>query len=259
MDYFEKIEKNPYKDLYWNVPEEQKRGEAAVIGGNAGSFRAPVKTAEFLLKEFPLKTVRVVLPESLKTKLPPLPDAVFLKDTAGGSFSDHEELLEATSAVDFSLLIGDLSKNSLTAKEIEKTCEGAQKPLLVTRDAVDMLVGNEKILMQENLIIMGSIPQWQKIFKGVYYPKMIMMSQSLVQIAEAFHKFTLSYPAQVVTLHDGQILVAKNGIVKAIPLIKTKCSILTVWNGELAARTVALNLYNPEKFIEATVSALTMD
>ena len=103
MEYFEKIEKNPYKDLYWNVPEEQKKGEVAVVGGNAQNFRVPVKTAEYLMGNFPLKTVRVVLPETLKSKLPPLPDAVFLKDVAGGSIVDTEGLSAVLEAVDFSV------------------------------------------------------------------------------------------------------------------------------------------------------------
>ena len=256
MEYFKKIEKNPYKDLYWNVPDGQQKGEVAVVGGNAQNFRAPVKTAEFLLGNFPLKTVRVVLPETLKPKLPPLPDAVFLKDTAGGSFADSEGLLKAIEATDFGLIVGDLSKNSVTEKEIAKACEKSKKPLLITRDGVDIMAGQEKVLMKDDLILMGSLVQWQKIFKGVYYPKVLLASQSLVQVSEAFHKFTLSYPVNVVTFHDGQILIAKNGKVVAVPLVKTTYSVLTIWNGELAARILALNLYNPGKFIEATAAGL---
>ena len=256
MEYFEKIGKNPYKDLYWNIPDGQKRGEVAVIGGNAQSFRVPVKTAEYLLGNFPLKTVRVVLPETLKSKLPPLPDAAFLKDTAGGSFADGEELLKVVSATDFGLIIGDLSRNSVTEREIAKAAEKSKKPLLITRDGVDMMAGQEKVLMKDNLILMGSLVQWQKIFKSVYYPKVLLASQSLVQVSEAFHKFTLSYPVNVVTLHEGQIIIAKDGKVIAVPLVKTTYSVLTIWNGELAARILALNLYNPGKFIEATVASL---
>ena len=256
MEYFKKIDKNPYEDLYWNVPKEQKMGEVAVIGGNAQSFRTPIRAAEYLSKEFPLKTIRVVLPESLKSKLPPLPDAVFLKDAANGSFAETEGLLKVIDAVDFGLLVGDLSKNSVTGQKIAEVCEKVKKPLLVTRDAVDLLAGREKVLMNENLTLMDSLVQWQKIFKGVYYPKVLLTSQSLVQVAEAFHKFTLSYPVNVVTLHDGQILVAKNGNVVVVPLVKTTYSVLTIWNGDLAAKITAINLYNPEKFIEATVAAI---
>lgn len=258
MEYFEKIEKNPYKDLYWNVPEEQKRGEMVVAGGNAQNFRVPVKTAEFLLGNFPLKTVRLILPEMLKSKLPPLPDVVFLKDVAGGSIADADGLVKAFDAVDFSVIVGDLSKNSATAGAVGKAIIGGEKPILVTRDAVDLIAGEkiEQILMREDLTLVGSLVQIQKILKAVYYPKMLLASQSLVQVVEVFHKFTLSYPVQIVTLHEGQVLIAKNGRVVAVPMVQTPYSVLTIWNGEMAARIACLNLYNPGKFIEATVAAV---
>ena len=230
----------------------------AVIGGNAQNFRVPVAVAEYLLKEFPLKTVRVVLPEALKSKLPPLPDAVFLKDVAGGSIADAEGLKKIVDAVDFSIMVGDLSKNSVTAETVKKACLDSKRPILITRDAVDLIAGEklERILMREDLILVGSLAQMQKILKNVYYPKVLTLSQPLMQVVEVFHKFTLSYPARIVTFHDGQIMVAFNGKVVAVPMAKTPYSVLTIWNGEMAGRIAAMNLYNPGKFIEATVAAV---
>ena len=258
MEYLEKITKNPYKDLFWNIPSEQKKGVASVIGGNGQNFKTPMKTAEFLTGAFPLKEVKVVLPDVLKPKLPPLDNLVFLKTTDTGSFSEADEIKAAIENVDSSLIIGDLSKNAITAKIFGKAICGSKKPLLLTRDAIDLVAdeGMDKILMRENLIIYGSIAQWQKIFKSVLYPKILQPSQSLLQVAESFHKFTLSYPVQVVTFHDGQMLIAKNGKVAVVALIQTEYSPLTIWSGELACKILALNLYNPDKFIEATVAAL---
>ena len=134
----------------------------------------------------------------------------------------------------------------------------AEKPTLITRDSVDVLAENlsEQTLMNENLMFLASMPQLIKIFRAVYYPKMILLSQSLVQVAEALHKFTLSYPASIITLHNGQILLAKNGLVKAVPLEKTNYTPLSIWQGELAAKIVAMNLYNPDQFLDATISAI---
>ena len=77
-----------------------------------------------------------------------------------------------------------------------------------------------------------------------------------MQVAEVLHKFTLSYPVKIVTLHNGQVLIAENGIVKAVALEMTGYSPITVWSGELAAKIVAMNLYNPNSFIKATVTAI---
>lgn len=258
MEYLSKITKNPYKDLYWNIPEEQKQGVVAVVGGNGQNFKTPMKTAEFVDKEFPLKEVKVALPDVLKPKLPPLDNLVFLKTTDTGSFSEADEIKNIIEKVDFSMMVGDMSKNAITAKIFGAALVDSKKPVILTRDAVDLATeGNlEKLLMRENLTIFGSLAQWQKIFKTVLYPKILLASQSLVQVAEAFHKFTLSYPVQAILFHDGQILICKNGKVAVVPLIQTKYSPLTIWSGELASEIMGLNIYNPDKFIEATVAAV---
>ena len=103
---------------------------------------------------------------------------------------------------------------------------------------------------------MGSLVQIQKVFRTVYYPKVILLSQSLVQITEALHKFTLSYPVSIITLHNNQIIVAKNGEVAVVPLEKSGYTPISIWNGELAAKIMAINLYNPNNFIKATVAAI---
>ena len=116
----------------------------------------------------------------------------------------------------FSYVFVDLSKNQVTGRAVASACESSDRPLLITRDSVDLVAENgpERLLMNEQLIIMGSLAQLQKMLRAVYYPKMLLLSQSLVQVTEVLHKFTLSYPAKIVTLHNGQILVAVNGTVK---------------------------------------------
>lgn len=256
MDYFEKLENNPYEDLYWNIPEK-KQGAVNVIGGNGQSFRTEVKVAEYLAGNYPVETVNTVLPEVLEGKLPPVENFKFLPATEGGTFSG-EGLVEIMNGADFNLIIGDLSKNAVTSKAVTSTCEASEKPIVITRDTVDLIAENgpEKVLMNENMIIFGSLAQMQKILRAVYYPKMLLLSQSLVQVVEVLHKFTLSYPVSIVTLHNGQLLVAKDGTVKAMPLEKSGYSPIMLWNGELAAKIVALNLYNPNNFIGATIAAI---
>lgn len=257
MDYFEKLEKNPYEDLKWNIPE-RKQGTVNVIGGNASHFRTEVKVAEFLNAEYPVESAKVVMPDALKSKLPPLPDFVFLPSTETGSLAESQELLDTFNTADFNLVMGDLSRNKVTGKAVTSACHFAEKMTLVTRDSVDAIAdsGAEKLLMNENLIFLASMPQLIKLLRAVYYPKMLLQSQSLVQVAEVLHKFTLSYPVRIVTLHNGQVLVAESGNVKAVALETTGYSPITFWGGELAAKIVALNLYNPNNFIPATVCAL---
>ena len=256
MDYFEKLEKNPYEDLYWNLPE-RKSGTINVIGGNAQSFRAEIKVAEFLEAKYPIDKVDTILPESLKSQLPSLDNFKFLKATESGSFVG-DGLAEILNAADYNLIIGDLSKNSITGKAVVSACQSSEKPVLITRDAVDLVSENgpDKLLLNGNMNVFGSLAQMQKLLRAVYYPKMLLLSQSLVQVVEVLHKFTLSYPVGIVTLHNGQILVARDGTIKAVPLESSGYSPIMIWNGELAAKIVAINLYNPNDFVYATVAAI---
>ncbi len=256
MDYFEKVEKNPDEDLGWNIPE-RAQGSVNIIGGNANSFRTEIKVAEFLANHYKIKEVNVILPDALKGKLPDLPNIQFLPSTESGSFDESQELINVFGTAEFNLILGDLSKNSMTARALASAYKSSEKSLLITRDAVDLLTetGAEKTLMNENLVLFASVAQLQKLLRAIYYPKMLLLSQSLVQVAEVLHKFTLSYPISVVTLHNEQILIASSGTVRAMPLSKTGYAPLDFWNGELAAKITALNLFNPNNFIGATTCA----
>ena len=156
MDYFKKIEENPYKDLAWNIPE-RKQGVVSVLGGNSQNFRTVVKVAEFLQSKYPLRKTNVVLPGSLKGKIPMLPDFVFLSSTDSGSFADAEELKKNINETDCSLLVGDFSKNSITGKAVAGACADSEKPLLITRDAVDLIAENtaDRVLMNEHVMVLG--------------------------------------------------------------------------------------------------------
>ena len=158
MEYLHKIEKLEDKeDLLWNIPE-QKQGDINIIGGNLQNFRTSVKVAELLTANYPLKTINVVLPDALKNKLPPLPNLVFLSSTDSGSLANATEITNTLDSADFNLLVGDFSKNSITTQAIAEACQKTTKQAIVTRDTVDLLTEGktERILMNENLILMGS-------------------------------------------------------------------------------------------------------
>ncbi|MBR3122037.1 hypothetical protein IKF28_01180 [Candidatus Saccharibacteria bacterium] len=257
MEFFEKIDAIPAEDLSWNIPE-QKQGKVNVIGGSVQNFRTEIKTAEFLTEKYPLEEVRMVLPEKLKNKLPPLPNFCFVPATESGSIADSQLLRDAFNTADFNLVLGDLSRNNVTGQAISSACEATEKMTVLTRDSVDLVADYkpEKFLMNENLIIFASLVQLQKLLKAIYYPKMLLMSQPLMQVAEVLHKFTLSYPIAIMTLNNDQILVAENGTVKALALEKSGYSTITIWSGELVAKVVAMNLYNPNNFLGATINAI---
>lgn len=257
LDYWTKItDKKPYSDLEWNIPE-QKTGRVNLIGGNSNSFAIVAKTAAFINNTFPVKDLNIILPDSLRGKIPPIPGVNFSTSTDSGSFAKSPLLNEYVNSADFSIFIGDLSKNSATSIAISEAIKNSDKPILLTRDSID-LVSMEmiNIIERENLFIVGSMAQLQKLFRAVYYPKMILLSQPLLPVIETLHKFTLSYKTTILTFHQEQIIIANNGKINTIPIKNTIYTPLSLWNGELAAKITLNNLYTPGKPLEATTFAV---
>lgn len=254
--FLTKHDENPYADLFWNLPEVKKRS-ANVIGGNLQNFQTVVRTAEFLASHFPLESVSAIIPETLRSKVPDLPNFQFLPATDSGSFNG-DKMVETINAADANLVVGELSKNSITARAVLESLAKAEKPVMVTRDAVDLLASQnpESVFLNSNVSLLATAAQLQKLLRAIYYPRVMTLSQSLLQIAELLHKFTISYPLGIVTLFSGQIMVAKDGAVESTPLFNSKFSPITLWSGQFASQLVALNLYNPQDFVRASIAAV---
>lgn len=258
LEYWKKQTKDTplYAELAWNIPE-QKSGNVALLGGNSQSFSTIVRCAEYINKNFPVKDLEIILPDSLKKKIPPIDNIIFTPSTESGSFANSPDLESAGQSSDATLILGDLSKNSTTATAIVNFIKSNETPIYLTRDTIDLVsTGSADFIDQNNLCWIGTMAQIQKLFKSLYYPKMLLLSQPLLPTLEALHKFTLSYPSTIVTLHEGQIIIAAHGNITTTPIEQTNYSPLSLWSGELAAKIAVFNLYNPNKPLEATTAAL---
>ena len=254
--FWQKQEKPLFSDLEWNFPEK-KQGSVSIIGGNSQNFSSVNFVSGKMAQDFPIETITSILPDALRRKIPPVPGVEFLPSTDSGSFKKSSEFSSALASADFNLLIGDFSKNSETAVAVSEAIKKSEKPILLTRDTIDLVLNDaQDFIEKENLFFVGSMAQIQKLFRAVYYPKVLLLSMPILPVVEALHKFTISYPCVILTFHEGQILVASSGKVISTPIEKTPFSPLSLWNGELAARIVAYNLFNPKKPLEATVAAI---
>lgn len=245
-----------FQDLSWNIPE-QKTGVFNVIGGNSGNFSSVIHTSEYLTKTFPIKKLNILLPDSLKSKVPPFPEISFLKATESGSFDKSPLLNEFVDSADFSIFIGDFSKNSATSIAIADAIKNSEKPVLLTRDSIDLVLSEMTDLCEhDNLFLVGSLAQIQKVFRATYYPKVLLLSMPLLPIIEALHKFTLSYKVTILTFHNDQIIVANSGKIITTPIEKTGFTPITLWSGNLAINIAANNFFSPNKPLEATTFSI---
>lgn len=245
-----------FTDVEWNKPERRDQaGRLGIIGGNKLGF-AGVATSFMVAQETGAGQVRVVLPEALKPVVPAtITDAIFAKsNSSGGLASDAlTELLALGEWSNGVLLAGDAGRNSETAIVYEQFIEKYHGPLTITRDAIDLVKNDSGLLVDRpDTMIVGSFAQIQKLFQAVYYPKMLTFSMQLLQLVEALHKFTLTYPVSLVTLHNEQLIIASGGQV----VTQDWDNPMRIWRGETAARIATYQLWSSGKTLEYAAAAI---
>ncbi len=245
-----------FPEIEWNKPERRDQaGKLLIVGGNKLGFAA-VAESYGTAKETGAGQARVLLPDCLKNTVPrTLLDVVFAPcNQSGGLNQDAFTELTATSAwADGVLLIGDAGRNSETAVLYEKFVEHYQGPLTVTRDAIDLIKNNPRLLVERpDTILVASFAQVQKLLQAVYYPKILTFSMQLLQLVEALHKFTITYPCTIVTLHKDTIVIASAGEV----VTQEWHNAMAIWRGSVATNVATYWLWNPPSPLRSGVASL---
>ncbi len=245
-----------FPDIEWSRPERaDQAGKLAIIGGNKLGF-AGVAEAYSQTREISTGQVRVLLPDVLKKMIPAsMTDVVFAPTNPSGSLSKDAagELRALGGWADGVLLIGDAGRSSETAILYEQFILDYSKQLVITRDAIDLVKNSSHLLVQRpDTLLVASFAQLQKLFQGVYYPKILTFSMQLLQLVEALHKFTITYPVSIVTLHKDHIIIASKGEVVTMPWDNA----MAIWRGSVAARASGYWLWNPGQVLQAVASSI---
>ncbi len=234
------------------LPPEQKRmaGKLLVIGGNRMAFFAVASALE-TAKRMGVGEVRALLPEDLKGQVPSTSEVYFAPSGNSGAFcSDSlETMLRLADWAEAVILIGDSGRNAETSLVFAEFLEKVDKPVLITRDAVDACCASvgDWLLRETETNLFVTLPQLQKLLRTLYYPKVITLSMPTNQLVETLHKFTLSYAASVVTFHNGLIVMAEKGEVVTQALDETSYSPISLWGGSLATQAMVARLWNGGK------------
>jgi hypothetical protein len=141
-----------------------------------------------------------------------------------------------------------LGKNAETSVVFAKFMKICEKPVFVVRDGVDVLIPDimNWSMREAPMTVFATMSQLQKMLRTLYYPKVITLSMPMNQLIETLHKFTLSYPLSLVTFHEGQIVIARDGQVISEDIGDTEYTQITLWDGGLQARAAVLSLWNRE-------------
>lgn len=245
-----------FPDIEWNKPERRDQaGKLLIVGGNKLGFSAVGESYE-TTRETGAGQVRVLLPDCLKNTVPrTLTDVVFAPcNQSGGLNQDAAAELTASSVwADGVLLIGDAGRNSETAVLYEHFVQQYTGSLTVTRDAIDLIKNNPRLLVERpDTVLVASFAQVQKLLQGVYYPKILTFSMQLLQLVEALHKFTITYPCTIVTLHKDTIIIASGGEV----VTQEWHNAMAIWRGSVASRAAAYWLWNKPHPIKSITASL---
>ena len=261
MDYTYWKKQDPSKPLYpdieWSKPERRDQaGHLGIIGGNKLGF-AGVAEAYSVVLQTGVGDVRALLPDALKRTIPTsITDCIFGPTNPSGSLSGEaiNEMRAIGEWADGILCVGDAGRNSETAVLYEKFITEYQGQLTITRDAIDLIKNNAHLIVDRpNTLYIASFAQTQKLFQSVYYPKILTFSMQLAGIVEALHKFTLTYPCAIATLHRDHLIIAHGGEV----ITQEFDSPMRIWRGEIAARMASYWLWNRSRPLESAAAAIT--
>lgn len=245
-----------FPDIEWSKPEQRSaRGKLGIIGGNKLGF-AGVAEAYSTTLGAGAGEVRVLLPDCLRNTIPKsMTDVVFGACNPSGSLSRDAmpEVRALTAWSHIVLLAGDAGRNSETAIAYSDIIREFDGQLVITRDAVDLVKNDtEALVNRPDTTLIISFAQLQKIFQAVYYPKILTFSMQLLQLVEAVHKFTITYPVTLVVLHKETLVIAHGGRV-----VTTKWdNPMAIWRGHTAARAASYLLWTPTKPVEAIATSL---
>ena len=245
-----------FPDIEWNKPEQRQRaGSLGIIGGNTLGFAGVADSYQTALRSGAGR-VRVVLPDALKKTIPAtMTDVVFAATNPSGSLSKdaRAELLALADWADVLLLAGDAGRNSETAIVYEELLQHTHAPLVITRDAIDLIKHSPSALAERpDTIIVAAFAQLQKLFQLLYYPKVLTFSMHLSQLVEALHKFTITYPCTIAVLHKDHLVIAHGGDVVTTPWDAP----LHIWRGTTAATIASYYLWNPSRPLETATAAV---
>lgn len=259
QSYWQKQTDKPlFPELEWSRPENKSlAGKLLVIGGNAHGFAAPAEGyAEAL--QAGIGTARVLLPDSLqKTVGKVFPAGEFAASNPSGGFAKNAiaEVLATSEWADGVLLAGDMGRNSETAIVLESLLEKFSGQVTITKDALDYFTpAPGQLIMRPHTTLVLSFAQLQKLAMSARFPMAFTFEMDLLHLVETLHKFTDSYPINLITKHLNNILVAVNGQVSSTKLDKD----VETWRVKTAAHASVWWLQNPTKSFEAlTMSVLS--
>lgn len=258
-EYWQKqtLQEPLFKDLIWSRPQQKsKSGKLLIVGGNLHGISAPGEAYEIATKQG-VGDCKVVIPDATRRLLgPKLPLSIeFASSSPSGSFSAqaYDDFKSYIAWANATLFAGDFSHSSETAILLEKlsAMPGLQ---IYTNDATDYFINTPLTLLNRpDTLIILDIAELQKYSAQAKFAKAFTSDMELLQLIEALHEFTKTYPCHIVVEHRMQAVVGGDGQIISTKLISNS----KAWQLKLATVAAVWWLQNPSKPLQATTTAIT--
>jgi len=241
--------KKLFEDIHWSSPlQRNMAGKLVIIGGNVAGFSS-VAQAYSRASNSGAGTIRALLPDVLsKTLKAIMPESEFSPTTKSGGFATRSmaQWSDLGNWSDWLIISGDLGRNSETSILLEQFIDKNQYSITLMGDSVDLILASPLLILDKpKLIIALNQMQLQRLLVAIRFPVAAKSTMNLKQAIDLLHSLTLNYQFSVITEHENQILISKNGQVSS-SLIKTPTNLNLV-----ATSATVWNMQQPNKPFEA--------
>jgi len=252
------VDKPLYDNLLWGRPENKlQAGKVLVIGGNINSFAKTVNSYQLLISAG-IGQVTILLPRPIFKVIGQIStDLIFCPSTDSGSFNSQslDNFIDYTSSADGIFLSGELSNNSETLVVIEKLISRVTKPIILSDDSIDLALHlDDNLLNRNNMIYVGNLDKFQKLFSKLKSTDAITSNISLSDLVRVMQTFSQKNLVSLVTIHNDYVIVASRGQVSTTLIDKPENRDIF----KLVHHCVCWIIQNPEtKFQALSCSAIT--
>lgn len=245
-----------FPDLVWSKPENRlQAGKLLIIGGNAAGF-AVAGQAFQTAQRAGAGSVRVVLPDILRSSVPKEIhfEVEFAPSVAHGSFSKNSltELLASSAWADAVFLPGGIGRNSETSVLLELFVGKYKGLLIVAEDAVEVFIDSpEQLLARPDTVVIADFSQLQKMWNKMFaHLGPLTYSMPLQAHVRQLHTATLSIASAVISRLQSTLQVAYQGEVS------TTTDDRDIWRVETATKAAVWAMQHPGKLFEALSTSL---
>lgn len=160
MDFQKQGDEPLFPDILWNRPLVKNRGgRLLAIGGHSRGF-AGISAVHQLAEAAGIGECLVAMPDSLTKLVGDAPGIISLPSSPSGSLGKAAlgEILHTAADCDGLLLGLDLTNNSETAVLVESILDKAERPIMATEEALEVLPSSAKVVTDNpEAVVIGSL------------------------------------------------------------------------------------------------------